>query len=137
MATLRSGAGLRVILPSPLHIGTPPRRRYFIFIGPLAWRYRDRPMGGTFESIYRSEESVSIQENGVTYRSYSGRARWARGNRSITCTTIYIPPGSPVVWTRPRCCRSVRHRPPKVGFPCGCLQLGRRVKSVVRGRMIG
>ena len=58
-------------------------------------------MVGTVTSIYRGEESLSIQRICGRYRGHPGRARWEQNNRSVAQAGEYFRGGARTIGTVP------------------------------------
>src|SRR5216684_1095531 len=86
LAAFFSGAGLRLVLPlsSHFHGETPFHPRGNTFPTPLAGRYQEQRMAGTFTPIYLCEESLPFQGTFTTYCALPSRARREKSVRSIT-----------------------------------------------------
>ena len=88
-------------------------------------------MVGTLTSIYRGEESLSIQGICARYRGHPGRARWEQNNRSIAQAGGYFRGGARAIWTVPEKHWAVRCRATALRSPYRHFCLGQRLRHEI------
>jgi hypothetical protein len=85
-------------------------------------------MVGTLTSIYRGEESLSIQGICARYRGHPGRARWEQNNRSVAQAAEYFSGRARAIGAVPEKDWAVRCRATALRSPYRHFCLGRRLR---------
>src|SRR6266849_3062136 len=89
-------------------------------------------MVATLISIYRSEESLSIQEICARYRGRPARARWGQNNGSVARPAEYFREEAQAIGTFPGKHWAVRRRATAIRSPCRCCCLGQTLQHEVQ-----